>query len=223
MFSMRKFILIFIISVFSFSGCISFEKLKIGSMRAYKSVNYFKDDELASKVGRVLVLPVKNISGIEFDESGVYNSLFLSLLHKKYFEVLKYQSFPENMISELQNSFKPEASNNSMSNILKVFGEKYKIDAILFSEISVYKSYKPLVLGYKHFLYSTNSAQVAWSVDDVFDMGDKNVNALSKNWYFKKYEEDRNPSMKSDIMEISMNNFVEFSFSVLLETWQNKK
>jgi len=219
---MRKFILIFIISVFSFSGCISFEKVKMGSMRASKSVNYFKDDELSSKVLRVLILPVRNISGVEFNEKDAYNSLFLSLLHKKYFEVLKYESFPEKIISELQRSIKFEAS-NEMSNILKTFGTKYNIDAILFSEISVYKSYKPLVFGYKHFLYGTDSGQVVWSVDDVFDMGEKNVNTLSKNWYFKKHEEGRNPSLKSDIMEISMNNFVEFSFSVLLETWQNKK
>ncbi|EKD27659.1 MAG: hypothetical protein ACD_79C00644G0005 [uncultured bacterium] len=213
-------ILIFLL-ILNVTGCKYFaQRIKSNMSSAKKNINCFVDVEKKKNVLRVLVMPVANSSNEKSIENTVYDSMILSFSKFNYFEVSKYSDFPEETIKALEDSFKYKSRGVINKEPVKQFGQDFKIDAIIFPEVFIYRAYNPLLLGYKHFMFNTIETDVVWSVDDTMDMGNSAVNTLARNWYYKNYRDNYNPSLKSDIMEFSMSYFVNFSMDAFFETWK---
>ena len=52
---------------------------------------------------------------------------------------------------------------------------EYACDAVLFGEITAYKAYAPLAVGWRFKLVDTHTGQVIWAADEIFDAADKKV------------------------------------------------
>ena len=209
--------------VLSACGCANFfERVKVSAVKSSKNVNFYWDANEAPALRRVLVMPLRNDSGIKGIEEGAYSSLALELSKLKAFEVVTHNALSSDQLRACETLFpgpqgpaRKDDKNFSSQDFLK----ELAVDAVLFPEVVYYRPYKPLALHYKQVLVSLGSRQVLWSVDEVFDMADKEVNAMSKVWYHKRNQNETNPSLKSDVMEVSMANFVQFALSVFCETW----
>ena len=210
--------------VIIFSGCSFFgERIKSNLYKASKNVNCYINTDIKDSVKRVLVMPVSFNSSQGKINDYIYKTLTLNLAKYNYFEVLTYKDFSDDTIGKLSESFKDKASGKYNLSIIQAFGNTNRIDAILFPEVTFFRSYKPLLFGYKHIMIETSKGQIVWSVDDVFDMANREIDILAKNWYYNTHNEDMNPSFQAEIMDISMNNFINFVFSVFCETWRFKE
>ena len=50
---------------------------------------------------------------------------------------------------------------------------EYGCDAVLFSEVTSYRSYAPLAVGWRFKLVDLQTGQVIWAADEIFDAADK--------------------------------------------------
>jgi hypothetical protein len=215
----RTCLLLLGVSLAALSGCLNFQnRVRTNFRRAEKKVNAFVDAELRTGINRVLVMPVVNASRQKGVESRVEEALLLQLTRGGYFERVRYTQVPEEATARLQKAFR-NFTGRYDETLVQEIGARYNFDAVLFAEVTHYRPYKPLVFGYKHFMIETGEGRIVWSVDDVFDMAEKNTLALAKNWYYKTHEPGVNPGLEEDVMEVSMHHFINFAFSLICETW----
>jgi hypothetical protein len=61
------------------------------------------------------------------------------------------------------------------ANFLKTLGEDYACEAVLFPQITVYRAYPPLAIGWRLKLVTVHGCQMLWAADEVFDAGHPSV------------------------------------------------
>ena len=52
---------------------------------------------------------------------------------------------------------------------------EYGCDAVLFGEITAYRAYAPLAVGWRFKLVDVHTGAILWAADEMFDAADKNV------------------------------------------------
>lgn len=78
------------------------------------------------------------------------------------------------------------------SNFLVSLREEFACDGVLFVELSSYRAYPPLALGWKLKLIDATNGKVLWAVDELFDMGEPCV-ANSARRYELTHQKGRPP------------------------------
>lgn len=195
--------------------------MKVNLKNAVKKVNSYKDSSVKDRIHRVLLMPVENLSRQKLNQDDFYREMVLMFAKFNYFELMTSDRYPAETIKEISNFYRvKKARTEDALDDINQFCEDNKIDAFIFPEIVLYRAYKPLVIGYRHNMVHLPGGEVLWSVDDVFKMNDPNVDILAKNWYYKNCPEDVNPSLKSNLMDISVSNFTAFVLEVIGQTWQ---
>ena len=61
--------------------------------------------------------------------------------------------------------------------------EVYDADAVLFTEITHFRPYRPIAIGVRSSLVDLESGQVIWAFDDLFDSGEPSVSAGAKRFH----------------------------------------
>lgn len=59
---------------------------------------------------------------------------------------------------------------------------EYGCDAVLFSELTVYRAYAPMVIGWRLKLVDARTREIIWAADQVFDAGQPPV--AQATWHF---------------------------------------
>lgn len=59
--------------------------------------------------------------------------------------------------------------------LLATIAERAGCDGVLFPDLSQFRAYPPMLMGWRLALVDAKSANVLWSVDEVFDAGDSAV------------------------------------------------
>lgn len=208
--------------LFFCSSCsFSKERVKLTLKQAVKKVNFYKDADIKAPVHRVLLMPVMNLSRQKLTEDDFYREIVLMFSKYNYFELLTAERYPQEIMKIITDFYRDKKERTpSALNDIKQFCEENKIDAFIFPEIVLYRAYKPLVIGYRHNMVRLPGGELLWSVDDVFKMNDPNVDVLAKNWYYKNCPDEVNPSLKGNIMDISITNFTAFVLELIGQTWQ---
>ena len=67
-------------------------------------------------------------------------------------------------------------------NLLAKLHEQTGCDAVIFSQISRYRPYPPLILGWKLKLIATKAPQILWAVDEIFDAGEPRVSNSARRY-----------------------------------------
>ena len=52
---------------------------------------------------------------------------------------------------------------------------EYACDAVLFSEVTAFRAYAPLAVGWRFKLVDVHTGQVIWAAEEIFDAADKKV------------------------------------------------
>ncbi len=93
----------------------------------------------------------------------------------------------------------------------------YACDAVLFSQLTVFRAYSPLAVGWRFKLVAGGGKDIVWAADDVFDAGQPAVVNGARRY---QQEQQRSASSHLDSFGImnSPQRFGHYSVSTLLAT-----
>ena len=93
---------------------------------------------------------------------------------------------------------------------------KYDVDAIIFGNITHYRPYEPMLLGVKVSMISTDTGDVVWSADGVFDSNENDVAELVKQYFENTHQKSSLYGWK--LILLSMRRYSQFVANQLAET-----
>jgi hypothetical protein len=165
---------------------------------------------------RVAVLP---IAGRDVPEAGQLNAVILSEVSKVgVFEAVAVT--PEQMREWTGQPALAPAS-PVPARVLQNLREKMGCDGVFFAEITSFKPYPPLVMGWKLRLVELGKGETLWAADEVFDASDPAVSNGAR-----RYHRERSPVTgalaDSKAILLSPSNFARYSISTLVATLDSK-
>jgi hypothetical protein len=216
--SVSAFCVMCIAVSFGLSGCAVGTPRDLVRFKSYEPQNVFVDSStLPKNIRRVVVLPlVCDENDVNLDEgcAQLQPVLASELIKTKKFEVVSSDSaFLKNRTSRAdwtgEEPLPPE--------LFSLLREKSGCDAVLFSRLTVFRSYPPLAVGWRVRLVDIQSGKTVWSADEVFDGGEAAVeNGARKHQLI----EERTPSGAPDVWFIqnSPTKFGQYTAARLLAT-----
>lgn len=93
---------------------------------------------------------------------------------------------------------------------------KFDVDAIIFGNITHYRPYEPMLLGVKLSMVSTDTGDVVWSADGVFDSNENDVAELVKQYFESTHQKSSLYGWK--LILLSMRRYSQFVANQLAET-----
>lgn len=159
------------------TGCHSTEMLTdpvFGPSYVPKNV-YLEPGAWLLTMRRVAILPIScdetdpaKINGCETLEP----LLVMELSKSQHFECVKLQ--PE-LLKKISSRPRWSATDRLPQDLLELIGKETGCDAVLFSELTHYRPYSPLVIGWNLKLVELKTRKVLWAVDETFDAGEPAV------------------------------------------------
>mgnify|MGYP002633390587 CR=1 FL=1 len=216
---MMKYSFIYIICLlFAFSGCTSprlereVKDRPIG--RAFVPGNVYTVGDMPIDIKKVLYLPLTHRAGVELGD-GVSDALITALRRSGRFELVVLDH--EALARMLPNATGFSVGSTVPSSLLQAAGEEYGVDAIMQVEVTQYRPYKPISLGFRGRLFTAEEAKVLWSIDEVFDAGQESV-AIGARLYSERFVEQAFPLQSSYSSLFSPRRFVSYVGQVTFET-----
>lgn len=179
------------------------------------SLSYNKADEFKKMhIRRVLLIPFEYDVDREAVIGEVTEAFAVELRKVGRFEVV--------VPAENKTSLSPEHevwSKGSVNlNNLLFLRKKYDADAIAFGNITHYRPYEPMLLGVKVGIISTDTGDVVWSADGVFDSNENEVAELVKQYFENTHQKSALYGWK--LIMLSMRRYSQFVANQITETLQ---
>jgi len=95
--------------------------------------------------------------------------------------------------------------------------EAFGCDGVLFSQLTVYRPYGPLAVGWNLKLVDARQPRIWWSADEVFDAGDPPVANSARRYYHRHVLEKSALAESRSILE-SPRRFAQYTVDALLAT-----
>lgn len=215
----RILIALVVVQLLVFSGCTSpriehtVRDMPIGT--AYEPENVYAKEQLPNDLYRVAVFPLLGVDG-EFAPPEIMDAMIKSLRSKARFEIVMIgvEEFDRASPSGIPSISRSEALAPSLLSVANRVGA----DGVLQLELNHYRPYKPLQIGVRGRLVHLNEAgDILWSVDEVFDAGDKTV-AIAARKYAEEQVEQPFPLQSSFSVLMSPSRFAAYVGSAIFET-----
>lgn len=138
--------------------------------KPYAAVNYRGDARLPADLHRVAVLPVHGGTEAGAESAGAIDRVLVAALQQQQrFEVVVVSR------EECRRLF-GAADFSSVAALphgfLDRLAERYGADAVLFTDLTIYRPYQPLALGFRAKLAGTRDVRMIWAFDEVFSAED---------------------------------------------------
>lgn len=137
---------------------------------------------LPSSVRRVVVLPLACASGSVNLSAGCESLtpvLFEEFCKTKKFEAVKIS---EDEMKALVGQACWSGDETLPVNFLKSLKDTCGCDAVLFSELTTFRPYAPVAVGWRFKLVDVQTRQILWAADEVFDTAHPPATTLAKHW-----------------------------------------
>jgi len=142
----------------------------------HKIGNYYLiNQKLPPEIRRVAMLPLTTTQTSHAALAGRETFgpiLYGELTKSRVFEVLRVS---EDKLSQWTGKVGWSAHDELPADFLAKLREQTACDAILFSELSYYRAYPPVAIGWRLLLVKADDGEVLWSVDEIFDAGEPQV------------------------------------------------
>lgn len=138
---------------------------------------------LTKPIRRVAVLPVTMTQKSYDSEETIkmYQAILITELHKtKKYEVVVVE--PQ-MLKQWTGKQSWVAEEPLPPDFFKKIKENTDSDAVLFSRVTVHRAYPPISSGWNMKLIECDSANILWSIDEVFDSGRPEVINGARRYY----------------------------------------
>ncbi len=174
--------------------------------KKFDSVSYHKSDEYNNaNLQRVLLLPLTIESKRDKITDEVTEAFSIELQRSAKFDIIEAQEF-QDILSQQKDIW-----NRGLIRAETIVEAKkrYKVDAIIFGKITQYQPYEPPILGIKIGMFSTQSGNIMWSADAIFDSSQATVIKLLKSYHKKEYK--RKQSLYDwNLIMLSMKRYSQF-------------
>jgi hypothetical protein len=147
---------------------------------AFVPTNYYQKGPIPPSVRRVALLPLYSGEWDHIDLTGLQQAFAAELGKHVQFEVVSVS--PERLhrifgVDQI-TSVEPIAA-DKFETLVREFGA----DAILFTDLTAYHPYRPIVMGIRCKLVESDSVDILWSFDTVFDSGNPTVSTAARRYH----------------------------------------
>jgi hypothetical protein len=202
----------------SLTGCASLKPRDVVLGSGYHPENiYLSTPTLSPDLKRVAVLPLMADPGYSTLLEGrdaLESVLTAELIKTKKFEIVR--ATPEVLASSTGRSgwTGEEALPAGMLDSLR---RVYNCDAVLFCQLTVFRAYAPMSIGWRMKLVDAKTAQILWAGDEVFDSGQRSVQAGSRRYQLRQQRSVDN-STEEWVRENSPRHFGQYTVARLFAT-----
>lgn len=180
----------------------------------YAPDNLYAVDRLAGDIRTVMVLPF----GLETLDQPFMPEVETALVQKLHatgrFHVVHISA--DDLLQET-GYYRYPYDGPIASDMLQLLRKRYRADAVLLTEVTAFRPYKPLVLGMRARLIRLSNYQTLWAVDELFDAGDREVTNGAR-LYAERHLEQAYPLQSSFTPLHSPRRFAGYVGDILYET-----
>jgi len=147
---------------------------------AFIPTNYYQRGPMPDSVRRVALLPLYSVEWNHIDLTGLQQAFSAELGKHDQFEVVTVSPERVHRIFGVDQitSVEPIAA-DKFEALIREFGA----DAILFTDLTAYHPYRPILMGIRCKLVESTSADILWSFDSVFDSGNPTVSTAARRYH----------------------------------------
>jgi hypothetical protein len=178
---MNKSLLALVAPLF-LGGCAFLEiEMPPPPVAAYVPVNHRGEDRLPAEIHRVAVLPAYGGDVTDPESATALDLVLLSALQRQMrFEIV---TLSRDDCRRLFGSGSVGSTDALPPGLLEKIATTYAVDAVLFTDITVYQPYRPLALGFRSKLATVRDVRLVWTFDEVFSAGQAAMLTSVKNYY----------------------------------------
>ena len=205
-------------SLFLLAGCSIDHPPDIIIGASYVPANVHRDaPKLPSSLRRVAVLPLS--TSLEPADDTAAREILEPILHDelakiKRFEVVKVS---QERLQQRTGRTRWTADEKLPANLLDFLRETYACDAVLFAQVTAFRAYPPLAVGWRFKLVTADGKSTPWGADEMFDAGQPTVVNGARH-YQQASQRPGGPLDDSHAILNSPRRFGHYSASALLDT-----
>jgi hypothetical protein len=172
-------------ALLTLTGCVDFplSSLPGNETAGFVPVNHRGDIRLPAEIQRVAVLPVHGGTVTEGESAGALDPVVVAGLQRQLrFEVVTISRDDCRALFGAESFGSTDALPHGM---LEKIAAKYAVDAVLFTDLTVYHPYRPLAIGLRSKLATLQDVRLVWAFDEVFSAGDDAMITSVKEFYRK--------------------------------------
>jgi hypothetical protein len=147
----------------------------------FTPVNFRGESRLPAEVQRVAVLPVDGGEIAGEESAAAMDAVLLTALQRQVrFEVVVVSR------EECHRLFGASAFSSVAAlphGFLEKIASHYAVDAVLFTDLTVYKAYRPLALGFRAKLATVRDVRLIWAFDEVFSADSQPMRNSVRSFY----------------------------------------
>jgi len=164
------------------TGCAFLEiELPPPSVAAYVPTNYKGEARLPADVRRVAVLPAHGGDVADPESAAALDPVLLTALQRQVrFEIV---TLSRDDCRRMFGAGSFGSTDALPPGILEKIATTYAVDAVLFTDITVYQPYRPLTLGLRAKLATAHDVRLVWSFDEVFSGGQAAMRTSVDDYY----------------------------------------
>jgi len=147
----------------------------------YTPVNFRGDLQLAPDIQRVALLPIHGGDVAAPEVTADLDPVLVAALQRQLrFEVV---TVSREDCAHLFGAGDYGSTAALPHGFMEKISEKYGVDAVLFTDLTVLQPYRPLSLGLRCKLATTREVRLVWAFDEVFSSSDaKMVNSVRRHY-----------------------------------------
>ena len=200
------------------TGCRSFSFSDPVIGPSYKPKNIFsKAGPWPREIRRVAILPMAYNENQPNTVSG--RDLLEPILRTELAKAQRFEciSVSAEFVKKWTHKEKWSSTEMLPGDMIQILKTEIGCDAVLFAELTQYRPYPPLVIGWNMKLVSVSTQEILWAVDETFDAGELAVANAARR--FEMQREQPNPVLaESRQVLISPRRFGQFTTETLVAT-----
>ncbi|MGE3313202.1 MAG: hypothetical protein AB7O66_24820 [Limisphaerales bacterium] len=211
-----------LVGVMGLTGCMSILDSLPTAGPVYKPKNIYRGvEKLPQDVKRVAVLPLR-VDGKDFAveqaRAGLQKALVGELAKAERFELVQVK--PESL-RDWSGKLAWGAEEELPEGLLERIQRETGCEGILFCQVTGYRAYPPLAIGWRLRLVEVEGLRVWWAADEWFDAGDAAVANAARRHYMERAPR---PHALADSQQIlySPLRFGTYTASALAATCPNR-
>src|SRR6478735_4012008 len=165
-----KRLLFVLASALLLNGC-AFLEIEVPAPAAppYVPTNHQGDARLPRDIQRVAMLPAHGGDVADPESAAALDPVLLTAVQRQVrFEVV---TVSREDCRRLFGSGSVGSTDALPPGLLEKIAATYAVDAVLFTDITVYQPYRPLTLGFRAKLATARDVRLVWAFDEVFSGG----------------------------------------------------
>lgn len=148
---------------------------------AYVPTNHKGDARLPHDIQRVAMLPAHGGDVADPESAAALDPVLLTALQRQVrFEVV---TVSREDCRRLFGSGSVGSTDALPPGLLEKIAATYAVDAVLFTDITVYQPYRPLTLGFRAKLATARDVRLVWAFDEVFSGGQAAMLTSVQDYY----------------------------------------